>query len=40
MDRDVKAFAARTLPHLKEHLEAIKPIAMKFEKNAQSLKTK
>jgi putative membrane protein len=40
MDRDVKAFAARTLPHLKEHLEAIKPIAMKFEKNAQTLKSK
>jgi len=31
-DRDVKALAARTLPHIKEHLNMIKPIAMRFEK--------
>jgi len=31
-DRDVKAFAAKHLPHLKEHLNMIKPIAMRFEK--------
>lgn len=33
MDNEIKAFAARTLPHLKDHLKAIKPIAMRYEKD-------
>ena len=28
-DPEVKAFAAKTLPHIQEHLKTIKPIAMK-----------
>jgi len=36
MDRDLKAFAAKTLPHIKDHLKAIKPIAMRFEKEGES----
>ncbi len=31
-DPDIKALAARTLPVIKEHLKAIKPIAMRYEK--------
>jgi len=30
-DADMKALAARALPHLKEHLQMIKPIAKKYE---------
>ncbi len=30
MDNETKAFAARTLPHLKDHLKQIRPIAMKY----------
>jgi putative membrane protein len=30
-DPDLKALAAKALPHIKEHLVEIKPIAMKFE---------
>ncbi len=36
LDPDVKAWATRTLPHLKDHLKTIKPIAMKFEKERPS----
>jgi len=35
-DRDIKALAAKALPHIKEHLMMIKPIAMKFEKETSS----
>jgi len=31
-DRDLRALAAKSLPHIKEHLAMIKPIAMRFEK--------
>lgn len=31
-DPDVKAFAAKYLPHIKEHTMTIKPIAMEYEK--------
>ena len=31
-DPDVKAFAAKTLPHIKGHTKQIKPIAMRYEK--------
>ncbi len=31
-DPDVKALAAKALPHIKSHLKMIKPIAMKYEK--------
>lgn len=31
-DADMKAFAAKALPRIKEHLKTIKPIAEKFEK--------
>lgn len=34
-DPDLRAFAARTLPHLKDHLKAIKPIAMKYMKEKE-----
>ena len=29
-DADMKAFAAKTLPHIKEHFHEIKPIAVKY----------
>ena len=32
LDAETKAFAAKTLPHVKEHLKTIKPIAMRYEK--------
>ena len=32
-DPDVKALAAKALPHIKEHLKMIKPIAMRYEKD-------
>jgi putative membrane protein len=35
-DRDMKALAARTLPHLKDHLKMIKPIAERYEKEKPS----
>jgi len=35
-DRDLKALAAKSLPHIKEHLAMIKPIAMRFEKEETS----
>jgi len=31
-DPQVKALAAKALPHIKDHLRAIRPLAMKFEK--------
>ena len=31
-DPDIKALAAKGLPHIKAHLKEIKPIAMKYEK--------
>jgi len=31
-DRDLKAFASKTLPHIKDHLKMIRPLARKFEK--------
>jgi len=34
MDPDIKALAARSLPHIKQHLERIKPIAMRYEKES------
>ena len=39
-DRDVTALASKALSHIKEHLEAIKPIAQKYMKdeNAHTLK--
>jgi putative membrane protein len=36
MDGTLKAVAAKALPHIKEHLAAIKPIAMKYEKEKPS----
>jgi len=33
LDPQMKALAARSLPHIKDHLKAIKPIAMKYEKD-------
>jgi putative membrane protein len=35
-DADLRAFASRALPRLKEHLKMIKPIAMKYEKDDRS----
>lgn len=35
-DPDLKALAAETLPHIKEHLAAIKPIAERFERDYPS----
>jgi putative membrane protein len=35
-DPAMKSFAAKELPHIKEHLKAIKPIAMKFEKEKEN----
>ena len=35
-DPDVKALAAKSLPHIKEHLKEIKPIAMRYEKEKPS----
>jgi len=32
-DPDVKAWAAKTLPKIKDHLKMIKPIAMKYDKD-------
>jgi len=38
-DRDLKAFAAKGLPHIKEHLMMIKPIAMRYyEKESDNSK--
>ena len=31
-DPDIKALASKALPHIKEHLKEIKPIAMRYEK--------
>jgi len=31
-DADIKAFAAKTLPHIKGHTKDLKPIAMRYEK--------
>jgi len=39
-DPDVKAFAARALPSIKKHLHAIKPIAMKHDKDHDKDKDK
>jgi putative membrane protein len=36
MDGTLKAVAAKALPHIKEHLKEIKPIAMKYEKEKPS----
>ena len=33
MDPEMKALASKALPHIKEHLKMIKPIAMKYEKS-------
>jgi putative membrane protein len=35
-DADLRAFASRALPRIKEHLKTIKPIAMKYEKEDRS----
>ncbi len=35
-DPDMKALAAKALPHIKDHLKEIKPIAMKYEKEKPS----
>jgi len=34
-DPDMKALAAKALPHIKEHLKMIKPIAMRYEKQKE-----
>jgi putative membrane protein len=34
-DRDMRAWAARELPRIKEHLHTIKPMAMKFEEGKE-----
>lgn len=34
-DADMRALAAKSLTHIKEHLQTIKPIAMKYEKEQQ-----
>ena len=36
LDPEVKALAAKALPHIKEHLKMIKPIAMRYEKEKPS----
>jgi len=36
MDADMRALASKALPHIKEHLSMIKPIAMKYEKETPS----
>jgi putative membrane protein len=36
MDPNIKALAARALPHIKDHLKAIKPIAERFEQQKPS----
>jgi len=36
LDPQVKALAAKALPHIKDHLKMIKPIAMKYEKEQPS----
>jgi putative membrane protein len=38
LDPNIKAFAAKTLPHVKDHLKTIKPIAMKYEDEKSSEK--
>lgn len=38
LDADMKAFASKTLPHIKEHLKTIKPIAMRYEKEMKDEK--
>jgi putative membrane protein len=38
LDPQIKAFAARALPQIKEHLAQIKPIAMKLDKDESSRK--
>jgi len=35
MDPDVKALAAKSLPHIKSHLKAIKPIAQRYMKEKE-----
>jgi len=35
-DPDLKALAAKSLPHIQEHLRTIKPIAMRYEKEDPS----
>jgi putative membrane protein len=35
MDRDVMALASKTLPHIKEHLKMIKPIAKKYKEKEE-----
>ena len=36
LDPEVKALAAKSLPHIKDHLKMIKPIAMRYEKEKPS----
>jgi len=36
MDADMRALASKSLPHIKEHLNMIKPIAMRFDKDKSS----
>jgi putative membrane protein len=31
LDPNIKAFASKSLPHIKDHLKTIKPIAMRYE---------
>ena len=38
MDPEVKALAAKGVPHIKEHLAMIKPIAMKYEEKMKEKK--
>jgi hypothetical protein len=35
-DGAMKALAAKSLPHIKDHLKAIKPIAMRYEQEKPS----
>jgi putative membrane protein len=35
-DATMKAFASKSLPHIKEHLKTIKPIVMRFEKEKEN----
>ena len=35
-DADTRAFAAKVVPHIREHLKTIKPIAMKLNKESES----
>ena len=38
-DSEMKALAAKSLPHIKGHLKMIKPIAMKYEKMKEEKET-